>query len=145
MLCWLNASSPGGGKKSSIMRSLPRGSFVYFIFSFIDFFPSAPITGAKYPDHVVAVCEPYRHDTATRFSKTVVALLGSTVLQVFRYNAVRIGKRQLGKLECNAMLQMVLTIFPLISFEASARHDNTADTKDTYKNMGCKVSVLRRV
>jgi hypothetical protein len=61
------------------------------------------------------------------------------VLQVFRYNAVRIGKRRLGKLERNAVLQMVLTIFPLIPFEASARHDNTADAKDTYKNMGCKV------
>jgi hypothetical protein len=58
------------------------------------------------------------------------------VLQVFRYNAVRIGKRRLGKLERNAVLQMVLTIFPLIPFEASARHDNTADAKDTYKNMG---------
>src|SRR5215472_7541837 len=49
-LSWLNASSWGGGRKSSIIRSLPRGSFVYFIFSFIDSFSSSPITGTKNPD-----------------------------------------------------------------------------------------------
>src|SRR5215472_11094401 len=48
-LSWLNASSWGGGRKSSIIRSLPRGSFVYFIFSFIDSFSSSPITGTKNP------------------------------------------------------------------------------------------------
>src|SRR5215468_5402399 len=49
-LSWLNASSWGGGRKSSIIRSLPRGSFVYLIFSFIDCLSSSPITGAKDSD-----------------------------------------------------------------------------------------------
>src|SRR5262245_33406417 len=68
-LSWLNASSWGGGKKSSIIRSLPRGSFVYFIFSFIDCLSSSPITSTKNPDHVLAVGKPYGHDAATGFSK----------------------------------------------------------------------------
>ena len=78
-LSWLNASSWGGGKKSSTIRSLPRGSFVYFIFSLIDCLSSSPITGTKDPDHVLAVSESYGHDTAPRFSKTVIALLRFTV------------------------------------------------------------------
>src|SRR5262245_24276291 len=46
-LSWLNTSSCGGVRKSSIIRSLPRGSFVYFIFPFIDSLSSSPITGTK--------------------------------------------------------------------------------------------------
>lgn len=45
------------------------------------------------------------------------------MLKVFRDNAVQIRKSQLRKLECNTMLQMVLTIFLLIPLEAS-RHDD---------------------
>jgi|SRR4030095_2945512 len=122
-LSWLDASSWGGGKKSSIIRSLPRGSFVYFIFSFIDCLSPSPITGTKDPDYVLAVSEPYCHDAAARFSKTVIALLRFTMLKVFRDNAARIRKCQLRKLERNAMLRLVLTILCLIPLEASRHND----------------------
>ena len=89
---------------------------MYFIFSFIDSLSSSPISGAKDSDHVLAVSKPYGHDTATRFAKTVVTLLQFTMLKVFRNNAMRVRKSQLRKLECNAMLQIVLTIFLLASF-----------------------------
>jgi hypothetical protein len=63
------------------------GSFVYFIFSFIDCLSSSPITGTKDPDHLSTVSKPYGPDAAARFPKTVVALLRFTVLKVFRDNA----------------------------------------------------------
>ena len=96
---------------------------MYFIFSFIDCLSSSPITGAKDPDHVLAVSEPYGHDAAPRFSKTVIALLRFTVLKVFRDNAARVRKCQLRKLERNAMLRLVLTILCLIPLEASRHND----------------------
>jgi hypothetical protein len=74
---------------------LPRGSFVYFVFSFIDCLSSTPITGATDPDHVLTVNKPYSHDTVPGFSKTVIPLLRFTMLKVFRDNAVRVRKSQL--------------------------------------------------
>ena len=103
---------------------MPRGgSFVYFIFSFIDCLSSSPITGTKDPDHLSTVSKPYGPDAAARFPKTVVALLRFTVLKVFRDNAVRVRKSQLRKLECNTMLRLVLTILSLIPIEASRHND----------------------
>jgi hypothetical protein len=64
------------------------------------------------------------------------------MLKVFRNNAVRVHKNQLGKLERDSVLRLVLTILPLIPLKAS-RHGN-AGKKHTYKNMACKVLVIRR-
>ena len=113
----LNASSWGGGRKSAIIRSLPRGSFVYFIFSFIDSLSPSPISGAKDSDHVLPVSKPYGHDAATRFTKTVVTLLQFTMLKIFRNNAMRVRKSQLRKLKFDLREgKPVLVMLPEIDF-----------------------------
>jgi hypothetical protein len=64
------------------------------------------------------------------------------MLKVFRDNAVRVRKSQLRKLERNSVLRLVLKIFSLIPLEASRYI--IAGKKNTYKNMVCKVLVIRR-
>jgi hypothetical protein len=113
------------------MRSLPRGSFVYLIFSFIDCLSSSPITSTKDPDHLLAVSKPYSHDAATRFSKTVVALLGFTMLKV---SAI------LGAGPQKPTAQVRTRRHASTGFrDFCSKRVAIIATKHTYKNMGCEV------
>lgn len=104
------------------MLSLPSGSSLYLIFSFINSLAPTPITGTEDSNDVFAVCESDRQDPAFNLAEAVVPLLTRTMGQILRNHALRIGKGELRLPERNPMPLLVLLILLRVPFEPRLRH-----------------------
>ena len=85
-------SLSGGGRKSLITLSSPKGSSVYLIFVFIYFPPFSPISGSKYPDNIASICKSHGHYSFADTSNAIESIFLSAVINVFDNNSLWIKK-----------------------------------------------------
>jgi hypothetical protein len=95
---------------------------VYLIFLLIDSPAFPPVTGSENPNRVVAKREPYGQDSAVDPTETVMPLFARAMGEIFRDDAARVSKGELGHCESDAVLLLIFLILFGIPLEPDLCH-----------------------
>jgi len=92
------------------------------IFSLIDHSASSPVTSPEDSDHSGTVGETDRQNAVANLTETEIPGFYVTVGKILGNDAVGVGEGKLRFPERDAMLLLVLSIFPWIPLEARTAH-----------------------
>src|SRR5882762_670621 len=100
--------------------SRPSGSSRYFRMRFIDLLSSAPVTGAKNPNHLTAVRKAYGQHAIAGLSKAIEPCFAFAVREIPSDHTCWIQKSKLRVSKRHAVLTLVLGVLGPIPLEAWA-------------------------